>query len=314
MNSALIIRGGAIGDFILTLPALHAFRNHHPTTRLQIMGYPHIADLARERFYAAAVRSIDHRSTAGFFVENGELDRSLTEYLHSFDLIVSYLYDPDEIFLKNLKRAGVKRLIVADGQPTKTAHASVHLARWLAEVGLPARIEPPKLYPSAKDRGEAARLFLQPEKPTVTLHLGSGSRFKNWPVGRFLEIAVWLKKRGIEVFVVDGPADSEARNQFWNDAGSTDCIRGHALPLPVLAAAIQRCAAFVGHDSGISHLAAAVDTPTVAIFGATDPKLWAPRGKSVKVLQKGASSSAVTVEEVKAALEPFLSKTAGGSA
>jgi len=308
MKSALFIRGGAIGDFILTLPALHVFREHHPDARLEIMGYPHIIELAHRRFYATAIRSMDHRSAAGFFAARGSLDPTLCAYFASFEVIVSYLYDPDSVFFENLKRAGASRIIVADGRPTGKIHASEHLASWLTGMNLPSQIESPKLYPTTWDQENADRIFPRTQKTTVALHLGSGSPAKNWPTTRFVELAVWLKERGLNVLVLDGPADSDVKTQFWKDPGSMGCIRCHRVELPMLAGVSQRCAAFVGHDSGISHLCAAVGTPTIAIFGGTDPMVWGPRGKSVTILQKGMGVSAVAVKDVKIVLEPHVAK------
>jgi len=101
----LVIRGGAIGDFVLTLPAIRALREAYPSARLELVAYKHIAALA-ENEYADAVRSIEYGPLAGFFARNGELDDELSAYLGSFDLIVTYLFDPDQIFETNLRRTG----------------------------------------------------------------------------------------------------------------------------------------------------------------------------------------------------------------
>jgi heptosyltransferase-2 len=306
MNSALIIRGGAIGDFVLTLPSAHGFREAFPKVRLEMMGYMHIAELARQRFYVEAIRSMDHRSVAGFFATRGELDPDLSNYFASFDLIVTYLYDPDTVFFDNLKRSGAKKVVVADSRPTGLMHASDYLAQWLSEFGIPFKKGTPILYPSEKDRQEADRILPANSKSIVALHPGSGSPSKNWPVRRFLELASWLKLQGIGVLVLDGPADSEVSAAFWKDPSSRSCIRCHGMALPTVAAVLQKCTAFVGHDSGISHVCAAVGTPTIVIFGPTNPKVWAPRGKSVIVLSKGSGTSSVTLEDVKKELEILL--------
>src|SRR5215469_17443614 len=111
MNRILVIRGGAIGDFLLTLPALKALRDARPQAHMEILGYKHIAALAEKRFYAQAVRSIEYARLARFFARNSELPAELADYFASFDLIVSYLYDPDQIFEINLRRCGVENLI-----------------------------------------------------------------------------------------------------------------------------------------------------------------------------------------------------------
>src|SRR6266511_4890463 len=98
----LVIRGGAIGDFILTLPAFAALRRHFPETQLDVLGYPHIAQLDVAGGLADQVRPIDSRPLASFFTAAGQLDRSLADYFAGCAVIVSYLYDPDGIFRGNL--------------------------------------------------------------------------------------------------------------------------------------------------------------------------------------------------------------------
>ena len=95
MNRILVIRGGAIGDFILTFPALRALREGFPYAHLEILGYKHIAVLAENPFYAQAIRSIEYGALASFFAKNSKLPAELVDHFASFDLIISYLYDPD---------------------------------------------------------------------------------------------------------------------------------------------------------------------------------------------------------------------------
>src|ERR1700704_3635635 len=105
MNRILVIRGGAIGDFVLTLPAIKLLRDRFPEAHLEILGYKHIAALAEKRFYADAVRSIESASFARFFAKNSELPAELANYFGGFDLILSYLYDPDRIFETNVTKS-----------------------------------------------------------------------------------------------------------------------------------------------------------------------------------------------------------------
>src|ERR1041385_1597734 len=130
MNRILVIRGGAIGDFILTLPALKTLREALPQACIEILGYAHIAVLAENRGYAQAVHSIEYGPLCRFFAKNSELPADLVDYFASFDLVVSYLYDPDRIFEINLRRCGVRSLISG---PARIVEAGAHAARQLAE-------------------------------------------------------------------------------------------------------------------------------------------------------------------------------------
>ena len=84
MNRILVIRGGAIGDFILTLPTLKALRGGYPHAHLEILGYKQIAVLAQNRFYAQAIRSIEYGALASFFGEKLETARRTCKSFREF--------------------------------------------------------------------------------------------------------------------------------------------------------------------------------------------------------------------------------------
>ncbi|MFZ2643437.1 MAG: glycosyltransferase family 9 protein [Verrucomicrobiia bacterium] len=304
----LVIRGGAIGDFILTLPAIGALRQRWPSARLEILGYPRIAALADGRYYADAIRSIDAGPMARFFVPEADLDPSLSDYFASFDLVLSYLYDPDDIFSANLGRAGVTRLLRASAKPDRE-HAATHFARPLAELGLRADPAHPRLFPNAADRAFAEQFLtlnssLSTLHSLVAIHPGSGGEHKVWPADRWAAVIRALREQaGCNILLIGGEADDTARRALapfnlpaaWN------------LPLPQLAAILERCGLFAGHDSGITHLAAAVGVPTLALFGPTSPNIWSPLGPRVRVVTAAGTMNALSVETVHAALQEMLS-------
>ncbi|MCX6900912.1 MAG: glycosyltransferase family 9 protein [Verrucomicrobia bacterium] len=303
----LVIRGGAIGDFILTLPAIGALRQRWPSARLEILGYPRIAALADGRYYADAVRSIDAAAMARFFVPEADLDPPLSDYFASFDLVLSYLYDPDDIFSANLARAGVPHLFRASAKPDRE-HAATHFARPLAELGLSVEPPHPRIFPNAADRAFAEQFFtvhcpLSTAHSLVALHPGSGGEHKVWPADRWAAVIRWLREQhGRDILLIGGEADDAARRALapfnlpvaWN------------LPLPQLAAVLERCALFAGHDSGITHLAAAVGIPTLALFGPTSPEIWSPRGPKVRVLASRGPIGDIAVESVLGVLRKML--------
>lgn len=130
----LVIRGGAIGDFILTLPAIRLLRDNIPGAHIEILGYKPIIELALAAGIADSTRSLEHAAMARLFVPRAELGDELRDYLLSFNLIVSYLFDPDSILRGNMEAMGVKTYIEASHQVTPGAgHAAVQLAgRWSA--------------------------------------------------------------------------------------------------------------------------------------------------------------------------------------
>jgi heptosyltransferase-3 len=284
LNRILVIRGGAIGDFVLTLPAIKLLRDGFPRARIEILGYKNIAALAEKRFYAEAVRSIESGRLARFFARDAELPSELADYFGNFDLIVSYLFDPDGIFEANVKRCGIKRFIAGPGKLTEDEHAARQLARPLEELGL--RLESPaaRIYPTETDRKFAREFLAGASSPIIALHPGSGSKQKNWPVENWQKLSENFFAANRTVLIVSGEADEE-RVQLLEAAWKDKSIRSAKnLPLPHLAALLEN-ANFIGHDSGISHIAAAVGARCVLLFGPTDPAVWAPANENVKVIR-----------------------------
>jgi len=286
MNRILVIRGGAIGDFVLTLPAIKLLRDAWPDARLEILGYKHIIALAEKRFYANAVRSIEYGPLASFFTKDAELPVDLTEYFGSFDLIVSYLFDPDGVFAANLRRCGPTQILAGPAKLTATEHAAEQLARPLEVLGLTLRSAAVELFPNEEDR-VAADKFLPTAKRLLAVHPGSGSATKNWPIASWIALGQQLvrENRNLHLVVIAGEADPAQLAQLRQDWAGLPVSYVAAQPLPTVAAVLARCELFIGHDSGISHIAAAAGAPSLLLFGPTEPRIWAPRNRNVRVLR-----------------------------
>ena len=282
----LVIRGGAIGDFILTLPAIRLLRENFPNAQLEILGYEHIVEIARGRFYADATRSIEYGAMAGFFVPNSKLAPDLVEYFASFQQVISYLFDPDLFFENNLRRAGVKNFLPAYARIDDSQHAAQQLARPLEKMALFLDDAAARVHPSEQDQAQA-RLFLgETAEPPIAIHPGSGSARKNWPAANWAVLVQWLGQVAPEtrLLLVGGEADDAPVSVVRAALSRERVSLAQNLPLPILAAVFEHCRLFVGHDSGISHLAASVGTPCVLLFGPTEPAVWAPANPGVKVI------------------------------
>jgi len=287
MPRILVIRGGAIGDFVLTLPAIRLLRESFPDATLDILGYKHIIALAEGRYYAHATRSIEYASLAGFFAPNSRLAPDLVAYFSEFQQIVSYLYDPDLFFEENIRRCGVKHFLNASPMVEEEGHAAHQLARPLERLALFLEDPAASLFPDAADHAAAARFFHGITGPVAALHPGSGSDRKNWPLRHWQELGARLSARvpGVTLLLVGGEADENALTILRQAWRGLPILVARGLPLCHLAALLARCAVFAGHDSGVSHIAAAVGTPCTLIFGPTDPKVWAPANAQVRVIQ-----------------------------
>jgi heptosyltransferase-3 len=284
MNRILVIRGGAIGDFVLTLPAIKLLRDRFPAAHLEILGYKHIAALAEKRFYADAVRSIESAALARFFARDSELPIALRDYFNGFDLILTYLYDPDEIFEANVKKYRSGAFIAGPSKVDNSEHAAFQLARPLKALGLSLTDPAVRLYPSETDRS-AIRSFRGSERAdSIALHPGSGSETKNWPIENWRELGDVLLSKGHKLSIIAGEADTD-RTRLLKAAWNGKPVQFvENLPLPHLAALLEG-SLFIGHDSGISHLAAAAGARCILLFGWTDPAIWAPANEGVNVLR-----------------------------
>jgi heptosyltransferase-2 len=209
MNRILVIRGGAIGDFILTLPAIKLLRDRFPQSHLEILGYPHIVALARNRSYADAIHSIESRSLAPFFARGAALPAELGEYFGSFDLIVSYLFDPEGIFRNNLSRCGIKMFLAGPSKLSGHEHAALQLARPLEQIGIHLENPAARIHPTELDREFVQDMLGNSGPPVIALHPGSGSETKNWPIEKWKGLGEHLFSTDRRALVIAGEADEE---------------------------------------------------------------------------------------------------------
>ena len=297
MSKILVIRGGAIGDFILTLPVLSALRQQFPKTQLEVLGYPHIAQLSVAGGLADAVRSIEARPLAGFFARGGILEPELQEFFASFAIIISYLYDPDGIFEANVRRSCKGQFIAGPHRPdeSKSEHATAVFLEPLKRLAIFDANPVPRLTLSEKRVPSSAL------SNRIAIHPGSGSETKNWGLDKWIELARQLLNFGpASLLIIGGEAESAKIERLKSALPQQRAEFAFNLPLPTLAGGITSCSLFIGHDSGITHLAAATGVPAIALWAETSPEIWKPLGNHVTVLR---SSSGLPDLDVPLVLE-----------
>jgi hypothetical protein len=215
---------------------------------------------------------------------------------------VAFAFTRTEAVVAGLRRL-VPRVLARDPRPP----AGVSAARWCAErvreLGLDPDAAPPPCRATASERAQAQEWLARLPPRFLALHPGSGSPRKNWPAERFLELARGLRP-GERWLVALGPADEAVAGAFRGEDG---CLAAAGLPLRVLGAVLAHAGVFVGNDSGVAHLAAAWGAPTVALFGPTDARGWAPDGECVRTVPSRTGEMAgIEVEEVEEAVRASL--------
>jgi heptosyltransferase III len=296
----LVLRGGAIGDFIVTLPVLSALRERWPDSSIELIGYPHIARIALENGLVDHLDSLDRAGIATFFSLTPKFTEQQVRHIRSFDLVVSYLHDPDGTVQNNLYLAGAKQVIYGSPLVTGELHAVDHLLKPLETLAIYAAGASPQLNLSDTQRKAGAALLKERginEAPYL-IHPGSGSARKNWPVERFLALADRLRaEKGIPPLFLIGEADAAVEKALEGRL----CVRD--LSLPEVASLLAASRGYVGNDSGITHLAAALGLPVTALFGPSSPAQWGPRGQRVTILSApGDGMSSIGIDDVWRAL------------
>jgi ADP-heptose:LPS heptosyltransferase len=306
----LVIHQGALGDFILALPALTTLRKSFPQAKPVIMGYPRILELVEKRFYAEEIVSVDQRGMASFFVRGGDLDPGLSQYFGTFDLIVVFGKEAEGSILTNLRRVCQGQIIHLHSFPpsNERIHLTDHLLRELRRNRISGEDQDPRLLLNRSDQAwgrsycKKKGLTEEEKAKAIVLHPGSGSPKKVWPMERFFDLVRHLQEHASSrLLIVVGPAEAEEIEKSFEtipwETRATAPILIKGLSLVGLASVIEGCRVFIGNDSGITHMAAALGVPTVALFGPTDPKRWAPRGKHVAVVRRDVSCAPCSHEK-----------------
>jgi heptosyltransferase-2 len=292
----LFLKGGAIGDFILTLPVLAALRRHFPRARLELFGRARTAPLALMAGLADGWQDLEGQDAAVLFVPGSEVAIPLRECLERCMLILCHVPDPEGVLRANLSRLSPARILSGPFRPDETVprHAAAQFLDSLQALGVADCDPVPHLngagaYQRAKSR----------ERVTLAMHPGSGGERKNWPEARWAELLSRLSRETDWNFLlIGGEAEGGRAARLAKLLPLERVVIAEQLPLQELAGRLQACHFFFGHDSGITHLAATLDLPGLALWGETNATVWRPLGGRMEILREPAGLSALAVEKV----------------
>ncbi len=297
MKSILVIRPGAIGDTLLTFPVLKALKAFYAGAHITLVSNVQVLPLALVSDVADKAFDFQDAYWSELFSTTGIRTSYIGDLLKQTDLAICWLRDPDGLVERNLKTAGIKHCIIAPGRPPEDA--PIHIVGYLARtIGLPG-VEAQFIAPSSR-----GFLNPSPHDPTTTneffaIHPGSGAAQKCWPTSHFASVIERLWQQNQPILLLAGPADTKRVDDLLQQLSSPPTPEMLRLltnaPLLEVARQLQHCKGYLGNDSGITHLAAMLGVPTIAIFGPTSPAVWKPVGPYVKVLQ-GHTLENVTVD------------------
>jgi heptosyltransferase-3 len=290
----VVFRGGALGDIVLTLPILGALRAFYPGCFITFFApYPQ-ATLAAG--FADRIIDLNSASLVGLFNPDVVPADGPLEYLRA-DLTISYLSDPERVIERQFLASTTGNFLQGPFRlDLERCPAVEQLARPLRVLGIDSIDPVPRLtVPSAG-----------PSPGRLAIHPSSGSPKKNWPLNHWAQLLARLMPSFEDVLLVAGEADREIAEAV-NPLIPVDKLRlSLNRSLSDLVAELSQATLFVGHDSGVSHVAAATGIRTIALFGPTDPIIWSPNGDHVTVIQSPDRTMAgLAVEAVLETLRPL---------
>ena len=286
VEKILIWHNGALGDLLLAGPALQTLRHRYQGSGIIGVGHRERWELLEGTLPVKAVWDAQEGLWAWLYAATGALPPALLKRLSGLSLALVFSPKTHENFMKRLGQAGIREVLWVpsfseDGQePVRTLQAR-HLAR------LDLRYEPEPFYLAIEtNRGDELQAGLPHDKLLLTVAPGSGQAKKTWPLSHYFEVIRTLAwEYGLHVAWLAGPAETAWLPYLRGMAES----QGHSLlaglPLRQVAHVLARTRLYIGGDSGITHLAAAARARHVlALFGPTDPRVWAPFGENITVL------------------------------
>lgn len=301
----MILQPGALGDCILTLPLASLVKGALNLGGVDLIGHAEYVGILPGRSCVDGVRSIDSIDLHRLFVEPMRFELAdhdpLIHLFSGYSWIITFLGEPGSDFEQNLifttncsHSADVVTLPLKPPEGVRQHIAEIYTEQFARQSGLP--LEKARLDPSAvqirvdqTDRDVGVELLEQAgidlSKRLVVIQPGSGGRNKCWRLENFLNVARTLRGPEIEVLFLLGPAEVERLrpSEKVHIHGVTRCV-AH-LSLPQVLGLLSCADAFIGNDSGVTHLAAGIGLRTIAIFGPTDPTVYQPLGPRVRVVR-----------------------------
>jgi heptosyltransferase III len=270
--SILVIHPGALGDVLQAVPSLRALRRHAAVT---FSGQPRLGRLLVSLGIVDTALPFEGMGFEALFTRN-EPPPSLVARLAHFDRVVSWFGARDMVYVEQLGAISPGAVIAA---PVPEDDRSVwrHLLSTIEEDS-PPDLAPIALPDSCRDEARRAldELGVETTRALLVVHPGAGGQWKVWPAERLARaIEIILRRTGARALVHQGPADHDAVNQLCPLLPEAP-LRLVEPELPLLASVLGHVSAYLGMDSGVSHLAAAVGAPSVILFPAATLKLWTP--------------------------------------
>lgn len=297
----IVHHDGALGDVILSLPVIKSIYEDNEPCRIHLIGRPPAVSLLRLTDLHLAATSSDLSLFASLYTKNGYKLPFVKDFFKPFKSGFIFSRFTSSTLIHNLLHlipdTRVIRTIPESGERKHVTEFQLNQIDKTIEQNQPITID--------LDQDRAKNLISAIKCSTIIgIHPGSGGRKKCWPVSYFVQ---WMnltrKRRPCQFVVFTGPAEERLINDFRSLCShhdlNDDIVFVENQPINVAASLLSRCTLYLGNDSGITHLAALTAKRVAALFGPTDPAVWAPLGEHVKVIQSSYTCAPCNKEKYK---------------
>ena len=289
----LIVHPGTLGDVLLSVEAIRQTREIFPSHHVVWVGRSEVGDLLLRSGEVHEVIGIESSFLSPLFTIDGKFDNRLARYLERTTHCVCWMTNHEETISSNLQPFGIRCIIQSPHSPKlpgvhQEEKFSNTLRPWGVSPEASRRRKKPLYLNNVLAGSESESLdqgFQFINTSYFVIHPGSGSKHKCVNPALLGGIAKRvLENSGMSLVLLSGPADEVQVNHLLEQipCGGFHLVRNQSLP--TVAEVLKRAALYIGHDSGVSHLAAMVGTPSIVLFGPTNPTNWAPRGDHVTVI------------------------------
>ncbi|MHC4064415.1 MAG: glycosyltransferase family 9 protein [Planctomycetota bacterium] len=304
IRNSLFLHAGALGDFVLTLHVAAAVRAAFPETRIATVARCPLAGFAAGRGPIDTALDPDCIGLHHLYGSD-EIPTETAAYLRRFDVVINFLAGPESRVAARLSGFARCAVVSVDPAPQSNATATHITQQWLDALGNAGFVLQPVAGPllsvaPAERRTARAALGENAGRPvgrTVVCHPGSGGQAKCCPLEVLEQALGHLQLRGDTVLWMVGPTEMEWYGLSYVERLSRTAPVLFEESLPAAAYLLTGADAYIGYDAGMTHLAAALGLPTVAMFGPTDPRVWRPLGPRVTVVRFDASGASRQIAE-----------------
>jgi heptosyltransferase III len=273
----LTIHQGALGDVVTSFTSLLLLRRTY--SQIDLVCRQSIGRMAEHLKVIDRSFSLEAAAFSRLYGENSiDVNGGLINLLKSYSDIV--LFSISSKLAENIKNACGRRVFQIPSRPELSE--KIHVGQNLISCMVNLKLLEDKAENNFMDVYQDYRNSDFKDKK-IFIHPGSGSHFKNWPLNYFLELVKMLSDDGFEPVFILGPAEDGMAETISRHGLSNEHILQLFDPVELINT-LKTGSAFIGNDSGVSHLAAFMGLPTLVIFGPTDQLRWRPMGRNVETV------------------------------